>query len=600
MGGSSDEVRERTGAVSSEAAEFRVHRSKLYNRSGPIKWVLSHLLQYPLLPIGMIVTSVVNNFAFSYIQIFVGEGFDRILSAGWARRDLIVLALSIGAAAVIQGLSGLIRNLAVELLGQKIERNSRDELYADLLGKSQSFHGGQRIGDIMARVTNDVRMLNLMFSPGVMLIEDAVLALIVPLILIGRMESRLLLVPCVFIGLLIITVYDYNRRLKPVSISQQDQFGVMNAGLTDAINGIEVVKANVREHYEWQKFTGNAGKFRDYFVKQGRIQAFYLPMLAFSICWAIAFLHALLLWRTGGITLGQVIAFMGLMNTFRFPTFISIFSFNLVQLGIASANRILRILNIKTKLDENTGGISGRIEGRVSFDSVSFGYSGNRVLHNLSFVAEPGQTLAIVGQTGSGKSTLTRLVNRIFDADAGEVKIDGHDVRDWSLDALRSQISIIEQDVFLYSRSIAANIAFGRADASRQEIIEAAKLAQADEFIRDFENGYDTEIGEWGVTLSGGQRQRVAIARAFLTDPRILILDDSTSAIDSETEDRIQQAMRAISSSRTTFLITHRLSQIRWADRILVLKRGQIIDQGNHGELIRDCPEYERIFSQYR
>jgi ATP-binding cassette subfamily B protein len=204
-----------------------------------------------------------------------------------------------------------------------------------------------------------------------------------------------------------------------------------------------------------------------------------------------------------------------------------------------------------------------------------------------------------VGQTGSGKTTLTRLINRIFDADSGSVQVDGVDVRDWRMESLRSQISTIEQDVFLFSRSLAENIAFGCKDADPESIEQAARTAQAHDFITGFGEGYETTIGERGVTLSGGQRQRIAIARAFLTDPRILILDDSTSAIDSATEDQIQRAMRRISSQRTTFIITHRLSQIRWADHILVLRRGRLVDQGTHEELMARSEDYRRIFARY-
>ena len=579
--------------------EFQVKNEYQYNRKGPLRWVFSHLMRYPLLPLVLVAAAVANNFAYSYIQVFVGRAFDVIRVPGFQLSALVIPVIAILASAAGQGVTGVLRNFSVEVLAQKIEKDSREELYSSLLGKSQTFHGRQRIGDIMARATNDVHMLNMMFSPGVMLIIDSALALVVPVLMIGLIDPALLLVPLIFTVLLAITVADYNRRLKPVSIAQREQFGVMNAGMTEAVAGIEVVKANVRERYEWDKFTGNARRFRDYFVRQGIIQARYLPMLMFSICWGAGLFHALLLWRSGAVTLGNVVAFMGLFGTLRFTTFISIFSFNLAQLGMASAERIINMINAETELDENRGGVDQEIRGEVVFDRVSFRYNGSPVLEDISFRARSGQTIAIVGQTGSGKTTLTGLINRIFDTTSGGVFIDGVNVREWSLESLRSQISTIEQDVFLFSRSLRENISFGHAEAGRAEIERAAREAQADGFINSFPERYETVIGERGVTLSGGQRQRIAIARAFLTNPKILILDDSTSAIDSATEDQIQQAMRRISSERTTFIITHRLSQIRWADRILVLDKGKLIDQGNHEELMERSAEYRRIFSRY-
>ena len=579
--------------------EFRLEDETHYNRSGPVRWIISHALRYPLFPLATVLAAVLNNAFHSNIHVFVGRVFDLIITPGWDTGALLVLALGVMGSAFGQGVMGLVRNYATEFVAQRIERDARDELYVSLLGKSQTFHGRQRIGDIMARATNDVRMLNLMFSPGLMLITDSIMAAIIPTILIGRLRFELLLAPVIFLILLAITVADYNRRLKPVSIARREQFGTMNAGLAEAIAGIEVVKANARERYEKGQFTHNARLFRDYFVQQGEIQARYLPMLMFSLAWAGGFLHAMLLWRAGSVSPGQVITFMGLMGALRFPTFISIFSFNLVQLGLASAERILELINTETELDENEAGVARPIRGEVIFENVSFGYDGKPVLKNISFAARPGETIAIVGQTGSGKTTLTWLINRIFDADSGRVLVDGVDVRDWSLKSLRSQISTIEQDVFLFSRTLAENVAFGCADASQEEIEQAAREAQAHEFITGFSDGYETEVGERGVTLSGGERQRIAIARAFLTDPRILILDDSTSAIDSATEDQIQRAMRRISRQRTTFIITHRLSQIRWADRILVLRRGTLVAQGTHEELMERSLDYRRIFARY-
>jgi ATP-binding cassette subfamily B protein len=288
------------------------------------------------------------------------------------------------------------------------------------------------------------------------------------------------------------------------------------------------------------------------------------------------------------------------MALLRFPADISIFSFVLVQLGVSGAERILAIMREETELDQNEGGYRAPIKGEIVFENVSFGYGENPTLKNVSFRAAPGQTIAIVGQTGSGKSTLTKLVNRTYDVTDGRILVDGVDVRDWSLDALRSQISTIEQDIFLFSRTVAENIGFSQgANLDMAAIEAAARDAQAHEFIMDFKDGYETVVGERGVTLSGGQRQRLAIARALLTDPRILILDDSTSAIDSATEDEIQKAIQRLLKDRTTLLITHRISQIRWADHILVLRKGEIVDQGTHADLMERCDLYRRIFAHY-
>ena len=584
--------------------EFKLENEYPYNRSGSVPWIVSHLMRYPLFPLLLVIGAILNNSAYSSIQVYVGQGFDLITASGWANRDLLVLALSAMGAALGQGLTGLLRNYATSFIAQRIERDARDELYVSLLGKSQTFHGRQRIGDIMARATNDVRMLNTMFSPGLMLIIDAMMGLIIPIVVIGTVDTQLLLVPAIFTVLLVVTVYDYNRRLKPVSSALREQFGVMNARLAEAVAGIEVVKGNAQERQEWDRFALNARTFRDYFVQQGFIEARYWPLLVFGIAWGGGLLHALLLWYNQELSLGQVVTFMGLLGTLRFPTFISIFTFNLVQLGVASAARILQLINAETELDENVSGIAQPLRGEVTFENVSFSYNGKDVLKNIDFQVNPGETIAIVGQTGSGKTTLTQLINRIFDADVGRVLVDGVEVSDWNLESLRSQISTIEQDVFLFSRTLAENIAFGCADASQEAVEHAAREAQAHDFIMGFKDGYETDVGERGVTLSGGQRQRIAIARAFLTDPRILILDDSTSAIDSATEDQIQRAMRRISrgrpeAPRTTFIITHRLSQIRWADRILVLRQGELVDQGTHDELMGRCEAYRRIFARY-
>jgi ATP-binding cassette subfamily B protein len=287
---------------------------------------------------------------------------------------------------------------------------------------------------------------------------------------------------------------------------------------------------------------------------------------------------------------------------------VSTFAYSQISAGVSGARRILDLINRETNLDQNVQGYADVMKGEVEFRDVSFSYApGSRngkraaqdeVLQNISFKVKPGQTVAIVGQTGAGKTSLVKLINRTYDAMHGQVLVDGVNVQDWNLAALRSQISMIEQDIFLFSRSVSDNIAFGKPDASREEVQYAAQSAQADDFIQSFDKGYATVVGERGVTLSGGQRQRLALARAFLTDPHILILDDSTSAIDSATEDKIQRAISNAARGRTTFIITHRLSQIRWADLIIVLRKGQIAALGRHEELMKTSEAYSRIFRE--
>jgi ATP-binding cassette, subfamily B, bacterial len=282
-----------------------------------------------------------------------------------------------------------------------------------------------------------------------------------------------------------------------------------------------------------------------------------------------------------------------------FPVYSSMWAYSQISSGLAGARRILNLMNSEDHLDQNKAGNSKSIKGSIEFRDVSFSYDDKKpVLEHISFRVRPGQTVAIVGQTGAGKTSLVKLVNRTYDINSGQVLVDGVDVREWNLETLRQGISMIEQDIFLFSRSAGENIAFGKQDATQEEIANAAKAAQADEFITSFVDGYQTTLGERGVTLSGGQRQRLALARAFLTDPCILILDDSTSAIDSATEDRIQRAIYTAAKGRTTFIITHRLSQIRWADLIIVLKKGRIAAIGKHDDLLKTSEAYRKIFSE--
>lgn len=578
--------------------EFRTGNEYPYNRSTAVRWVFSHVMRYPWLPIGFIVLALIAISAFTYTSFQIQQAFQVIESKGTVEQLLLVSLGLLGlraAFAVVDMINTVIR----EFLASRMERDAREELYISLLSKSQTFHNRQRVGDLMAAATGDVSQLNLMISPGVSLIIEATTQLITPLVAIAALNPALLPVPVVFVASLIWGLIRYNKQLGPVAGALRGQYGQVSATLSEAIQGIEVVKATAREQFEGERFKRESQRYRDLFVQEGEIQARYLPLLFYGLLIGLSYGYAMWLRQAGVIDTGSVVGFMTLITLFQFPTFISLFMFALVQFGLAGANRILKIINTETEMDENPVGESHQVRGEISFDNVSFGYGDSNIVTDISFVANPGETIAIVGQTGSGKTTLTRLVNRTYDTTTGAVSIDGVDVRRWNLDSLRSQISMIEQDIFLFFKTIAENIAFGaRGDVPRERIEWAAQQAQAHDFIKSFPEGYDTMVGERGVTLSGGQRQRIAIARAFLTDPRILILDDSTSAIDSATEDQIQRAMREVLKGRTTLLITHRLAQIRWADRIVVIRRGRIEAQGSHEELMHHSESYRRIFAR--
>jgi ATP-binding cassette subfamily B protein len=580
--------------------EFRVADAHDYDRRGAWRWIGSHLGRYPGHLINLVVGTVIANSRNVGIALLTGAAFDEVLSDRPDRGALLLIALGLLGVVLVANATDLVAQFSAEVLGKRLERDARDELYASLLGKSQTFHNRQRVGDIMARATGDVRQINAMVVPGMATVGDSVVTVVATLIAVAALDWRLLPAPLLFVAGFVVTLRGYSRRLAPVNAALREQFGTTNAGLAEAVGGIEVVKSHAQEAEEERKFAANAGRFRDLYVQNGRLQALYLPLLLLAVATAGAFLHGAYLLGRGGLSVGALTAYIGLMGALRVPAGLSSWTINLIQLGIAASRRILAVLDEETELDERSGGHQGRIRGELVFEGVSFGYGDQPLLRDVSFRVAPGQTVAIVGQTGSGKSTLTKLVNRTYDVDGGRVLVDGVDVRDWSLDALRSQIATIEQDVFLFSRTVAANIAFGAgAGTDRAAIERAAKDARADGFIRGFRDGYETEVGERGVTLSGGQRQRLAIARALLTDPPILILDDATSAVDSATEDEIQLAIRRIQEGRTTLLITHRLSQIRWADKVLVLHGGRLIDEGAHGELLGRCDLYRRIFARH-
>lgn len=584
------------------SAEFTLQQKYSSDRRGPARWIIRHVTRYWYIVLIVLVGAFGNAALAAVVPVFTGQAFDSVLQDPLNTNALIRIALIIAFSQIIRGILQLGRNFGADLLGQLLERNIRDELYVSLLGKSMTFHSLQPVGDTMARATNDVREIYLMFSPGLNLVIGSANFLLMPVILAPRYHPSLIITPSLFVIAYALALWQYLHELNPITSAVREAFGNLNSRLAEALDGIETVKGAAQEDVEVNLFKFNARRFRNLFVKQGNIEARFLPLLLLGLAEAGALLQALLLYNQGLIEVGDVIGYFGLIQLFGFPTFVSLFAYSQVSTGMSSARRILELINRETDLDQNRQGFIGNLAGAIEFRNVSFAYedSGDEVIENANFLVKPGQTVAIVGQTGSGKTTLAKLVNRTYEVSAGNVFVDGVDVKDWNLESLRGQISVIEQDIFLFSRTIAENIAFGKRDAKKEEIIKAAQAAQADEFIRSFDSGYETVIGERGVTLSGGQRQRLALARAFLTNPGILILDDSTSAIDSATEDKIQRAIYAAAKGRTTLIITHRLSQIRWADIILVMRQGNIDAIGSHEELMKSSDTYRRIFIDER
>ena len=442
--------------------EFTVADAYRYNTSTTVNWIFSHILRYWWLPVVIILGNIATSGMYSFASITIGRAFDLVGSATRTTAgdtavavggSLLTLTLLVLVARCGQGFVDLGKFYAVEMMAQRLERDAREELYISLLGKSQTFHNRQQVGDIMARATNDVQQLSLMISPGAGLIIESVLFVIVPIVGIATIRLELVLVPVIFIITFVFALRQYSSQLNPVSGAMRQSFGELNAGLAESVSGIEVVKGYAQEPQELQRFSKHARNYRDYFVQEGQIKARYLPLLLYGVAYGAAFGHALLLYLNGGLTVGNIIGFMSLMAILAFPTFISLFTFSLVQLGIAGAGRILELIKAETELDENAAGSSQPMHGEIEFQHVSFGYvdeapvapddagepikPASSVLHNISFHARPGATVAIVGQTGSGKSTLTKLVNRTYDATEGRVLIDGVDVREWSLDSLR-------------------------------------------------------------------------------------------------------------------------------------------------------------------
>lgn len=575
-------------------------QERFYDRTGVRLWVFSHLAPYKLHAVVYLLATLGWEVLTSVMALLTGRGFDAVLGDDPDVRGFLIVVVSLLSIVVVRGLFSAVSAYLLDTVANRVEREMREELCLGLLNKDQAFFDRHRIGDLTARATNDASRVNLMLQPGMEFLFIVVFGTVVPLVFIGALRPELLLVPALFVAAFAVAVRAHNRGLGPVSAKVQELFGEMNAHLTETISGMELVESAGQKDHERRRFGENARRYRDASVRQGRVGALYFPPLLLSAALVGALLHGLFLVARGELSVGDVVAYLVLVSMLQGPVETLGASLAMIRSGLSGADRVLEVLNDGAATEGDPGVHRGDMRGEVAFENVTFGYGGAPVLRDVSFRVAPGETVALVGPAGSGKSTLLKLINRTYDPDSGRVLVDGVDLRRWDLDALRPRIAVIEQDVTLFSRSVAENIAFGPVhEADRGEIERAARDARAHDFIAGFEDGYETVIGERGANLSGGQRQRLAIARALLTDPRILMMDDATSAVDGATEEEIQGAIRRVSEGRTTFLITHRLSRIKRADKILVFDRARLVDGGTHEELMARCSLYGRIFAPY-
>ncbi len=514
---------------------------------------------------------------------------------------VLLMAGAIVAASLVRAGGEFSRSYLGERISQLVARDFRNELFAHYQNLSFGYHDRARTGQLMSRATSDVESVMRFTGMGATMMLQVIVLVTLTIVLMVRIDLALTLLAMATVpaigGLAIVT----GSTLRPLFRTLQEETAELNTVLQENLTGHRVVRAFARESEQTEKFDGHNRALQTASIRIMRMFAIRGPLMT-----AVAGLGTVAVLWVGGnrviagdLSLGVLVAFNAYLLTLVMPVRMLGFMVNMSARAIASGERIFEILDAQSPVQEKTNAISvGRLQGQVSFDNVTFLYDREPVLRDVSFNAQTGQVFGILGMTGSGKTSLINLIPRFYDVQRGAIRIDGHDLRDLQLESLRRQIGIVLQDTYLFSASIRENIAYGRAGASLDEIVEAAKAAKAHEFIIDTPKGYDTVIGERGVTLSGGQRQRIAITRALLMDPRILILDDATSSVDVQTEIEIQQALERLMEGRTTFIIAQRLSSVRQADQIIVLEQGSIIAQGHHDQLLSESRLYRAMLGQ--
>jgi len=560
--------------------------------------VLPYFKEYRLLLLAGYIAVIGNAFFNLAVPRLIGIAVDE----GVANRDvtqLVVLSALIVLASALRGLCAFGQNYLGETAAQGGSYKLRRALYTHIQQLSFSFHDQAQTGDLLTRSMSDVEQLKNFTGRGMLMIFNLLLLVIGVALALLAMNWKLALLSLVILPVLYWRAAHFSRSMRPLFRAVQDQVATVATLVQDNAAGARVVKAFGQEQREIERFDAENETLYQRYLDSTRLQSFNTPLLNFIANGATVVMlwvgGLLVIWNQ--LTIGELVAFYAYLLQIVGPVRQGGFLMSMASRAAASSERILEVLDTPISVSSPPDGVElDSIRGEVEFREVTCEYHpGRAVLEQVSFVAHPGQTIALVGATGSGKTTVANLIPRFYDVSSGQVMVDGLDVRDVTLGSLRRQIGIVMQETTLFSGSIRENIGFGKADATEDDISWAAQTARATEFISRLPQGYDTRVGERGVSLSGGQKQRVAIARALLMDPRILILDEFTSAVDATTERLIRAALVELMRGRTTFVIAHRLSTVRAADLILVLQHGRLVDTGTHEELLESSHVYREI-----
>jgi len=575
------------------------------NQFDILKRVFKYILPYKGRLAGGVISMLVHAFlTVFFVRVFQGLLETIISDINLGREGMIQLSLVAGMMILVYFLKGIAyygKSYLVAYVSQKSVRDIRNDLYSHLHNLSLSFYSQNKTGDILSRVTNDVQQLESSMINTTVGSIDKVFTLIGGILYLVYLNYRLTIFLIVILPLITYVITKFNYKLKKVSRRVQIKIADVSDVLQETLSAVRVVKSFGREEYEFERFSSeNQANFRAK-MKKAQYGAILTPLVEFLA--AISF--TAILWyggyevMQGRMSASELIAFFTLLLTISEPLrSITKLSKRLQQL-FASAERVFEIMDTESELreDDHNKIELKEVEGEVVYDNVSFAYNRNEVvLRNINLTARPGEVVALVGHSGAGKTTMVDLIPRFFDPIEGRMRLDGHDLKDLKIDSLRDFIGIVPQETILFSGTLRDNIAYGDLNADDESIQKAAEAANAHDFIMNFSDGYDTVVGERGVGLSGGQKQRISIARAILKNPKILILDEATSSLDSESEALVQEALEHLMENRTTFIIAHRLSTIKNADKIVVVEQGEIMEMGSHQELLKKQGKYASLY----